>query len=220
MWRPSLLVSLALLSVSVEAQAAGGFGEPGTIAVSAERLFDLSYTSQTEVAGSEKTTISTTAWSPSSSISPGPYNFPRLAADYFVMEDVSLGSGLVFGKSSSKSEVESSTATPAQEWTYTVFALSPRIGVVWMDAPRVNGLWLRAGLTAFSESTDSGPSLSGTGLNFEGYYVWSPTPWVAIPVGLAIDLGIGGARDAYQGQPRKDVRISNVGLTGGLTIYF
>src|SRR5579862_9042532 len=101
-----------------------GFGDSGQFVLSAERLFG--YTWDHESWGNSTGTRSSFAIlgnSFGSGLAAYPYDWPRLAFDYFVTKSISGGVGLLFGRSSS-----GGSAT-------TNFQVNPRIGYGMMVGP-------------------------------------------------------------------------------------
>ncbi len=127
--------------------------------------------------------------------SSNPFDVPRLAFDYFVIRQVSIGGSLGFttvndGDDSGEGFGGDSTST---------FLFSPRAGYVLMFS-EVFGFWPQGGLTYYSASQDETFSEKGLSLTLNLPFVISPANHLAFLAGPYADLGLWGNID-YDGGP-------------------
>jgi hypothetical protein len=200
--------------------AGPGFGTPGHVALSVDRLFGYSHSSeQQSVGGMTQTTTSDnfTLLSNPHGAEVGAYTFPRLALDGFVGPGVSLGGALSFFHSSSSPQ------------TSTGFVLAPRVGFVARLAPTVS-LWPRGGITFITTSTDTKvgtmaiTSASGNLLAFtiEAPLAFNLSRWAAVLVGPTIDVGLSGSNKTTPAlggaTTTTDNKVTEFGLQAGLAL--
>lgn len=228
------LVFGALLLVPVSAQAQE-FGTAGRFAISAERMFGVVHSTQSEddeVAGVEvtrrqsNTTISLLNNPLGGLVSA--YSAPRLAADYFVTDGLSIGAALGFAHSSSSTETEGEDTTVETDGPSTnTVLLAPRVGYAFMFDDAI-GIWPRLGITyvnASSETDDVESSASRLALTIEAPFVFAPLPHVAFTAGPTLDLGLSGSTEFDPSEPGEeteetDVKATDIGLQLGMLVYF
>jgi hypothetical protein len=213
-------------------------GEPlqGMLILSAERVAGVT-------ASSSSTSTTTTITSPGSATITGsenidrsstnvdllwnggganPFAIPRLAIDFFVASQVTLGGSAGYmsrsGSSKTSSVVKSSSSGSSISASSdddlpdtSAFVFSPRLGVVLTLGPSV-ALWLRGGVTYFHSSEDStttlGPDMSldglkhttktstetsGTAATLDAQLVLVPMDHVGITIGPVFDFALGGS---------------------------
>lgn len=185
------------LSSSVWAQS---FGKRGTVAVSAERLFGYVHDSYSWQQGNYQGSglVGQNVQSQADSLSlftstlSGQFNAPRIGADYFVFDRVSLGAGLGY-------------ASVPQEADRYIFA--PRVGYAAMFNDSA-GVWPRAGFSYVSAS-----DFALAAITLEAPLVLSPVSHTAILVGPTIDKSF--PAHVY-GQKLSEL---SVGIQAGLMIY-
>ena len=162
----------AVLLAASTAFAQDQFATQGTLALSADRLFGLTITSNKwEQNDGDKFTDSRTTFTllgangiggvivngatglPSAGL--GTYAIPRLGIDYFVIDGLSLGGSLLFFTQSGDTEAEPAGGpnTKNDLPSTTAFALMPRIGYGVMFNENV-GIWPRAGITYYHLSAE------------------------------------------------------------------
>lgn len=124
------------------AQATGerSLGRRGQVAVSVERLFGVSHTSQSQ--GNASFTSVSVVGSSGYSLGFTPYSIPRLAIDGFLTDGLSLGVGANFANLSSSSESS----------TITVIGFSPRMGYA-IEVSSGFTFWPRTGISYISIDT-------------------------------------------------------------------
>lgn len=193
----------ALLSARALAQDPFSFSHGGTAVVGAERIVGLNVSS-IDGAGFEnadRTTVGVFG-SPDPAT---PYEVPKLTFDYFVVNAISVGGGVIVA-SISPDEGESSTT----------MILSPRLGFglpLW----RGIGGWIRAGITYY-DSTQQDFDISGIGLNLDAMLVLAPSEHFAFTIGPIVDLGLSGT--ASRADVSTDLKMSNFGASAGLATAF
>jgi hypothetical protein len=233
--RSRLAIVLAGLFTTTPAFAQERFGKVGTFAVSAERLFGLVHTSTKAENEDNDTSASLSGTTLSLLLSGdgtiGPlYSTPRIGADYFVTDGLSIGAALGFFTDSSSIESESNAASQELDGpTLSGFLLAPRIGYAFMFQPAV-GLWPRAGFTwlrssnSENEDPNDETTASVTALTLEVPLVIAPVPHVAILVAPTLDIGIGGGSKVDRDEPlpdsEADVKATEFGVTAAVTLWF
>jgi hypothetical protein len=137
-----------------------------------------------------------------------PYNIPRLAFDYMVIDKLSIGGSLGF----SHSDVETNddgTSVPAN-----AFLLAPRIGFLHMFG-RVAGIWPRGGFVYHSASADQQYKESGFGLNLECMFPIVMAGHFGMEIGVTFDQSLTGRRDPENGVAY-DIAYRSIALQFGL----
>jgi hypothetical protein len=135
-----------------------------------------------------------------------PYNIPRLAFDYLVIDKLSLGGAL--GVSLSDPSPSGAGGPP------TTFLVAPRIGFLHMFG-RVAGIWLRGGFMYHSAKVDSVYKESGFGINAEAMFPIVVAPHFGFELGLAFDQSLGATRDPENGV-EYDIAYRSIALQVGL----
>jgi hypothetical protein len=194
-----LVVSaLNLVSQSASAQA---FGAKGDAAFSADRMFAIHGThtfQENPIPDQPDQEIDYTGitflWRGTSAA--GPFDVPRLAFDYFVIDRLSVGGTI--GYASLKGEdANNNNANGSQ----SSLLFAPRVGYAFMFS-EVVGIWPRGAITYHSASTEFGDaesSESGLALTIEVPLVLSPTPHLGFTVGPTFDMDLFGTLDPPTG---------------------
>jgi hypothetical protein len=182
-----------LVSSSAWAQT---FGEKGQLAISAERLFGFVHDSSTVTAAGVDSTTKTDSFSLlSSPISLSgttglAYSAPRVAGDYFVIDNLSVGAALGYSHVSYTQPVtaNANVETSGDSWTF-----APRAGYSFLFSDMI-GIWPRGGFTyrTFSRGSDGGHVLA---LTLEAPFTFSLIPHVVFTAGPTLDLGLSGSVD-------------------------
>jgi hypothetical protein len=203
-------VLAAVTTLTLTGTALADIAPQGTIALGAERLFGVVATgTDTEGTNTDVTTISF-AWSGR----PGPYDRPRAAFDYFVIDNLSVGGSLGFYDWSAS--VEGNDAGDGGG-----FLLSPRVGYM-VDITDMLGFWPRGGFTYVRDTyNNNGPDEVDTAsaLTLEAPLYILIGKELAINVGLTIDLGFDGqinrdapGVDAHQEHNQFGIQVGLAGL--------
>jgi len=180
------LTALALcLGLSSPALAsAQELGEKGEGVLSADRLMGISANRISGEQGnnhySNDWTSISFGWRTSPDLSP--FDVPRLAFDYMVIEHLSIGGAL--GYVSHDGDAADSSS----------FIVAPRIGYAYAFG-RVVGIWPRGGFTYHTTSFDNGFDEKGFALTLECPFTFSPAPHFAISIGPTFDVDLFGDRD-------------------------
>jgi hypothetical protein len=197
-----------------------GLASKGELILGADRLFQLiTYAAISQGSGASSSSGKTTSLSLFGGIGTGIYNIPRLAFDYAVTDNLTIG-GAAFAHFT-LSSTTSSGGGPSNDTTkIRLLGVAPRIGYV---LPLSSSIWFwpRAGLTydvlTFSQPTGTSSSLSQFAANVEAMFVFSPVEHVGITLGPAVDVPISGS---LSGGPPTDTSQCQVGVTAGLNVWF
>lgn len=217
----SALAAAALLaSSSAWAQT---FAEKGQIAISAERLFGITHDSATVTRNGVDATSRVTAVSLLSSPSGGnlvwgSYSTPRVAADYFVINHLSVGAALGYSHWS-----RSTTLPPNPSTTVSgdAFTFAPRAGYALSFNDKI-GIWPRAGFT-YQSFSDAAQSAHDFALTLEAPFTFQLIPHVVFWAGPTLDVGLSGStsvQNANGTQTSVDFNATDIGIQTGLVVYF
>jgi hypothetical protein len=224
------VVFLGTLLVSASA-AADDFGEVGTFAISAERITSIHHSSVTlepeEGPGEQTDSATNIALFTGAPSLTTVYSVPRLAADYFVIDNLSVGAALAIVRTTTSEETEvMGTSTEEDGPTLTGFLFAPRVGYSFMFQDNV-GIWPKAGFTYVSagSSTEDVAEVSRSALavSLDVPLVFVPVEHVAFTAGPSLDLGISGSQetDPEDGETQElDRKATEIGLNVGMTVFF
>ena len=175
----------AALMCSCPLAMAQDFGSQGTVTLSAERVFGLHYThtrievnggpADGDVSHSDVTTFGI-GWYRSETA----FNNPRAAADFFVIDRLSLGGSLGFYLWGDDGDLQG-----------LIFA--PRVGYAAPLSDAIS-IWPRGGLTFLSEEADD-TDYTQFALSGECMFAFFPQETWAILAGPTLDLGLTGDRE-------------------------
>ncbi len=175
------------------------FGRQGQVSLGAERLFGVSYTTQSPGTASA-TTVSLMG---SSGLEAGfaPYSIPRLGLDYFASDGFSLGFGMEFANVS-----QGGNFSPP---SLTLLGLNPRLGYA---VQVIDGFsfWPRAGFSYVHLSSGSQSSYLLAG-SLEVQFVVTPLQHFGFMLGPVLDIGLAGT---------SDLKLTQVGLQTALLGWF
>jgi hypothetical protein len=241
--KKSTMLAVALVSSSAvsgsQALAAGSLSG-GEIVLSADRLFGLSFSSETleDQAGNKQTESRTNIallWPPLSALSYSPYQIPHASLDFIVPGGVSVGGSLGFitGSGTHKTEAANGGASVERDApSVTILTFAPRVGYALGLAPSI-AFWPRGGITYYSiksdstnmigtNSIDTKTTISGLGLNLEANFVLFVADHFGIVGGPVLDLPLSGTESVESSpqvgaaQPDQKMKFSNYGLSIGL----
>jgi hypothetical protein len=204
----------AVTTLTISGTALADIAPQGTMVLGAERLFGIVGTgTDTDGVDSDSTRISL-LWGggPVSPIGPmaAPYDRSRIAFDYFIIDNLSLGGSLGFYSWSASVEDDDTGDGGG-------FLLSPRVGYM-VDITDMLGFWPRGGFTYVRDSVeDPDVVATATALSVEAplYILIGRT--LAINVGLTIDLGLGGEIEQDAPLPDVDQEHNQFGIQVGLS---
>jgi opacity protein-like surface antigen len=200
----------ALSFWATQAAAEEPLGTQGQLALSAERIFGLTMTTEKE--SSEEAGVSSESKSSSTRFTllgigngGSPAAVPRLAIDYFVAEGIGIGGSIMYVTQSSEVESTSGPTTIKRDGpTQSGFILAPRVGYATMFNDEF-GIWPRAGIAYYSlssstEGTGATPTnteldASGLVLDLECMFAYSPVSHFAIIGGPVVDLPLSGSSE-------------------------
>ena len=191
----NLLSALALsvaASTLTRPAAAQAFGNQGDLTISAERLMSIWFYDEE----SSSTNIGLGMAAPASS----PYHIARLGADYFIIDNLSIGGAIGFG------DVDVHDRTLPNGFTVTGGTTSgafiyPRVGYA-LEFNRTFGFWPRGGFTYRNFGGDEEFALT-----LEAWFYAAPVEHVAFILGPLMDLGIAGS-----GQEAKNFALFSTGI--------
>lgn len=135
-----------------------------------------------------------------------PFDIPRLAFDYLVIDHLSIGGAL--GYVSHDGDANDGSA----------FLLAPRIGYAYAFG-RVVGIWPRGGFTYHSTSIDGVYDERGFALTLECPFTFSPAQHFALHVGPTLDVDLFGDRDPSP-ITQGDRKYRTFGVNAGLLGWF
>lgn len=195
--------------LGAEVSLAQEFGAQGQGVIGAERLFGVAASRVTteDLAGGDDETDTTTfsfAWQGQDGLTP--YDAPRVAFDYFLIDGLSVGGSVAFAAVS----IEGS---PDIDY----FLVNPRVGYVYMFNPTI-GIWPRGGISYHSRATDN-LSISGLGLSIECMFPVVATEHLAFHFGPTVDMDLTGEIDPELG-PDRDLTYRSLGIRAGLMGWF
>jgi hypothetical protein len=238
----SLPTALLLAAVLMREGAAMAQGRPAplpepwtiqhaSVIVSAERLFGIhAYSASYEPREGDATEYSGVMASllfGQSSLNSkddlvNPYAVPRIAVDGVLGRTWTLGGSIGFSATAGEIDDGSSRDMPR----VFEFALHGRLG--YLLAPRATlGVWLRAGPEFIRGSYDDTATqveevTEALAITIDPQLVITPVPHAAILVGPLLNIGIWGSyeRRFPTHSEEIDYAISNLGVTGGVALFF
>jgi hypothetical protein len=196
----------------------------GTFLLSAERLFGVSYSTESLPNNQSNSSTSINLVGNYLGQTLDPWAASRLGLDYVVASHITIGGSVGYAHFSTSSN-DGSTST--DNGSFSEFVLSPRVGYL-VDLGPVD-LWLRAGITYGyastsppSGSTDSSTSWSGLDLDLEPRLLAEITDHFGFYGGLSFDFALTGSesQSANGTSVSSDDKISHYGLDFGLTGWF
>jgi hypothetical protein len=224
---------LALVSVAAAATLASvalpAAAEPikeGTFALSAERLsgFYHSKVSLSNGNGSETFDRITLLGQAAT----GPHDLPRIGADYFIIDGLSLGGNIAIMHTSGSGDARfAGIQVNGGNYDTTQFLFAPRVGYAIMFVERV-GIWPRGGFSYYLDSTsyDGGGSstLHYFSLNLEAPFLFKVADNFAITVGPTIDVSLEGSQKLQSNNGNlsgsTDASLTAFGIAAGLVALF
>jgi hypothetical protein len=186
-------------------------GTKGDAIFGAERVFGIRGERLTidNPAPQNDTDITTTTISLGFARTTVPYNLPRIAFDYLIIDKLSLGGALLYSSMDAEQEGGGDVGI-------TDFELSPRVGYLHMFG-RVVGIWPRGGLSYHSTSSQEGGDFDAwtVAFNAECMFPIVVRGHFGFLVGLAFDQSLVGNYDPDNGGDR-DIMMRTIGLQAGL----
>jgi hypothetical protein len=137
-----------------------------------------------------------------------PYDIPRLAFDYMVINKLSVGGAVGFSHSDGNTTNGGAAIPP------TTFLIAPRVGYLHMFG-RVAGIWPRGGLVYHSASATNQFKESGLGFNAECMFPIVVAGHFGFEVGLTFDQSLTATRDPDNG-PSYSITYRSIALQVGL----
>lgn len=136
-----------------------------------------------------------------------PFDTPRFAFDYLVIDHLSIGGSLGYASLDADQGNDIST-----------LVIAPRVGYAYAFG-RVVGIWPRGGFTYYSTSVDNVFDEKGFALMLECPFTFSPAPHFAFHVGPTFDVDMFGSRDPSP-IDKGDRTYRTMGLNAGLLGWF
>jgi hypothetical protein len=203
----SSVVAVLALALPSLAQAQE-IGNKGDVVFSVDRLMGITgtkvrYEDNLGTADNDWTSFSF-GWRGSPGLSP--FDVPRFAFDYLVVEHLSIGGALGY------------TSVDADRGgDFSAFIISPRVGYLYSFG-RVVAIWPRGGFTYHTASIDNGFDEKGFALNLECPFTFSPISHFAFHVGPTFDIDMFGSRNLTGPGPdlKGDVTYRAWGLNAGI----
>ena len=195
------------------------FGEKGQLAISAERLFGFVHNSSTSTFMNVDSTTKTDSFSfltSATTLGGGGlvYSEPRVAGDYFVIDNLSVGGAIGYSHTSVTIPQSANVDVNASGGAW-LFA--PRAGYSFLFSDMI-GVWPRAGFTyrSFSTGNDTGGHVFA--LTLEAPFTFMLIPHVVFTAGPTLDLGLGGSTDISNGNVTTsiDFNSTEIGIQTGL----
>jgi hypothetical protein len=206
----ALAFGIAAFGVSARASAQE-LGTKGDAIFGAERIFGIRGEHEfiDNPAPADDTDITTTTISLGFARTRVPYNLPRIAFDYMIIDRLSLGGALLY--SNADAELDG-----GGDIGVTDFELSPRVGFLYMFG-KVVGIWPRGGFSYHSTSSQDPPEFHAWTLAFNAECMFPIViaPHFGFLVGLAFDQSLTGNLDPENG-PDRDISMRSIGLQVGL----
>jgi hypothetical protein len=166
-----------------------GFGDGGQFVLSAENLFGFTYDHPS--GGTSATTFSLFS-NGFAGVAVNPYDWPRVAFDYFVTKGISLGGAVSLSR------------TTFGDNSVNAFQIAPRVGYATMVGPWL-GVWPRVGVTYLYSASNE----KFLALTVDALAAILVAPHLAITLGPTLDVGLTG-----------NPKITTVGVYFGLAIPF
>ena len=135
-----------------------------------------------------------------------PFDVPRFAFDYLVIDHLSIGGSLGYA-----------SVDADQQNDFSTFIIAPRIGYAYSFG-RVVGIWPRGGFTYHAMNVDNGFDEKGFALTLECPFTFSPAQHFAFHIGPSFDIDMFGDRDNQVTEGDRTYRA--FGLNGGLLAWF
>jgi len=210
----ALTMSLCFLAPALA--AAQEIGSKGDVVFSAERLMGISGT-HAYTQGDPSPNDYDNDWTgfsfgwrgPISADGLAPFDVPRLAFDYLVIDHLSIGGSLGYASLSPDGNGQNDVS---------MFMLAPRVGYLHSFG-RVVAIWPRGGFTYHSASFDPGYDESGFALSLECAFTFSPVEHFAFQVGPTFDIDMFGEQHS-PGDPDRDRKYRAFGINAGLLGWF
>ena len=136
-----------------------------------------------------------------------PFDMPRLAFDYLILDHLSIGGALGYASLDVDQGNDIST-----------FVIAPRVGYLYSFG-RVVGVWPRGGFTYHSTSINDQFDEKGFALSLECPFTFSPAAHFAFHVGPTFDIDMFGSRDPSP-IDKGDRTYRTIGLNAGLLAWF
>jgi hypothetical protein len=232
----ALTAALSVSNLAV-AQDAHGFGSQGQFILSGERLISLlSYNNLSVDSPTGGGSTSTSRTSLALVTSGGavqlgtPYNIPRLALDYTVIDRLTIGGSLwIYGDlSASNSSITGVQTISTSQSKVTYWGFAPRVGYI-LPLADMFAFWPRGGFEYHHIDTGGGDvSIWQLAASLEAMFAFVPIEHFAITLGPAADIPLTGKATVTGptlpviGAQTTSVSSSffQLGIVGGLLGYF
>lgn len=203
----ALVLSFGLLVPALA--SAQELGTKGDMVFSVDRLMGIT---GTHIAGErgpldydDDVTSISFGWRASPDLSP--FDVPRLAFDYLVIDHLSIGGSLGYASFDFDQQNDAS-----------MFIIAPRVGYAYAFG-KVVGIWPRGGFTYHTTSVDTAFDEKGFALSLECPFTFSPATHFAFHIGPSFDVDMFGSRDPSPIN-KGDRTYRSVALNGGILGWF
>lgn len=217
------------------------FGTAGQFSIGVDRLFGVSRDSETTTTPAplngyeSKSTIRSTNFSLLGISQPGAtrFNAPRLSADYFVIDGLSLGGSLGYFWASGHTKTSmGGVDAEADTGSESGYLVAARVGFAKMFNEMI-GIWPRAALSYLhigvkdpdGNDEPGGGYRAAVGLDVP--LVLAPMPHFGFLLGPSLDYGFAGKNDVSSTDVNGnailtgyDVSSYNIALNAGMFVYF
>ncbi|MDD9937622.1 MAG: hypothetical protein OXT09_28675 [Myxococcales bacterium] len=229
-----LSLGMAVLATSAPAAAQKSMGRDGTFVLGVERVFGFvtsTTSSEATVLGQDQERDATTTGVTllASAGVPSAHVAPRLAFDYFLATNISIGAALGYGTGGG--EVETTVSTPGGSASSTddqpdqsLFMFHAR-GGYFLPFGGSFGFWPKLGFSYFTIESGDGSgevSVDGFALNLDAALVIELAPHFGLSLAGLADIGLGGEAELDLpggGSTDADTTVTDFGLMAGIYGY-
>lgn len=200
-----LMLGTMMIASSMDA-AATPFAEKGAFVIGGEQLAGFGV-SKLEFAEGDVSSTYVSLLGNNSGLTP--FDMPRLAFDFFVIDRLSIGGTVTYARET----LEVTTGSVSMEQpSVSTFVFSPRVGFGTRITDRL-GFWVRGGITYFRGDQEIGNTdtdWSGINLNIDPAVLVFLSDAVALGVGPTLNVPLDGSIEA--GSSSTDAKMSMYGV--------
>jgi hypothetical protein len=190
------------LSSTANAQSLGARHD---LTIGVERVFGLYSVRVQEERGPQDFTTKATSFGLGYQQPVTPLTVPRVAVDFFITQQLSLGGSLGFYSVDPGNNPD----TANDEMSGVLFA--PRVGYA-IPFNTEWGVWFRGGFTYWGWDSDNDNEMSLLALSGEAAFYFMPAPSVGFTGGPLLDLGLSGNERFGNAKGDYDARVFGIGF--------